>query len=249
SALVLAGYTAIAFGYFGVRLLSHPGRYLLGSGIDPQIFVWDFAWWPHAIGTWTNPFVTHALYAPSGINLAWVTSVPGLALAFSPLTEIFGPTVAYNVAALLLPALAAWTAYLLCRHVTASVWASLVGGYLFGFSTPMLGQLLAGHLHVTGVFLVPLVALVVVRHVDGELGARGLVWRLATLLAAQLWIATELAFATTLMLVLSLALAFWLVREARPRLRGAVRPLVGAYVLAGVLAAPFLGYALIGFHV
>ncbi len=246
---MLVAYAALSAAYFGWRLLPHPGRLVVGQSGDYAIFVWSFAWWPHAIGTWTNPFVPHVVYAPTGINLTWTASSPGLALLFSPVTVLFGPTVAYNAAALLLPALAAWTAYLLCGRLTGSLWASLVGGYLFGFSSPMLGQLLAGHLHVTGVFLVPLVALVLVRHVDGELGARGLVWRLATLLAAQLWIATELAFATTLMLVLSLALAFWLVREARPRLRGAVRPLVGAYVLAGVLAAPFLGYALIGFHV
>jgi hypothetical protein len=33
-----------------------------------------------------------------------------------------------------------WTAYLLCRHVTRSSWASLAGGYLFGFSSYELGH-------------------------------------------------------------------------------------------------------------
>jgi hypothetical protein len=41
---VLLGYGAISFAYFGARLLPHPGRALLGSGQDPQIFVWSFAW-------------------------------------------------------------------------------------------------------------------------------------------------------------------------------------------------------------
>ena len=51
-------------------------------------------------------------------------------------------------------------AYLLCRHLTRSTWASLVGGYLFGFSSYMLGQS-QGHMHMTSVFLLPLIALAV----------------------------------------------------------------------------------------
>ena len=68
---------------------------------------------------------------------------------------------------MLVPALAAFTAYLLCRHLTRSLWASLVGGYLFGFSSYMLGQE-QGHLHMTAVFLLPLIALAVVRYVAGR---------------------------------------------------------------------------------
>src|SRR5262249_12435565 len=64
-ALVLLGYAAIAFVYFGLRLATHPGRGILGgAGNDSQIFVWSFAWWPHAIETWQNPFVSHAIFAP-----------------------------------------------------------------------------------------------------------------------------------------------------------------------------------------
>ena len=84
----------------------------------------------------------------------------------------FGPVVAYNARCDAVPALAALTAYLLCRHLTGSLWASLVGGYLFGFSSYMLGQEL-GHLHMTAVFLLPLVALAVVRFVREEIDGRG----------------------------------------------------------------------------
>src|SRR6185436_9544403 len=40
---VLGGYAAIAFAFFGWRLLPHPGRSVLGFGHDAQIFVWSFA--------------------------------------------------------------------------------------------------------------------------------------------------------------------------------------------------------------
>src|SRR5215210_1426302 len=109
---VLFGYVAISFAYFGWRLLPHPGRILVGAyqQNDAEIFVWSFAWWPHAILDGTNPFFSRVVYAPTGVNLAWVTSVPALAVAFSPVTLLFGPSVSYNFAAVLLPGLAAWTA-------------------------------------------------------------------------------------------------------------------------------------------
>src|SRR5262249_29858274 len=152
----------------------------------PEIFVWSFAWWQHALGAGWNPFLSHVVYAPDGINLVWATSVPGLAIPLGPLTWLAGPVVSYNVAALLLPALDAWTAFLLCRYLTGSLWASLVGGYLFGFSAYVVAQSL-GHPHMSAVFLLPLVALAIVRFVRGGLTARGLAWRLALLLGWQLW--------------------------------------------------------------
>jgi hypothetical protein len=246
-AIVLVGYVAVSFAFYGWRLWPHPGRPLLGFGPDAEIFVWSFAWWPHALGSGTNPFVTHAIYVPTGMNMAWITSVPVLALAFAPLTVLFGPAVAYNVAWLVLPALAAWTAYLLCRALTGSAWAALVGGYLFGFSSFVLGHELAGHFNLTGVFLLPLEVLVLVRFVRSELGGRGLAWRLGALLALQIGISTEVAVTTTVVLVLGWLLALALVSDSRPRLRAAVVPVAGAYAVAALLAAPFVAYMLSGF--
>ena len=114
----LAVFTLVSFLYFGLPIAAHPGRYEVGSGTDPNLFVWMFAWWPHAISHGVNPFHSYAIWVPGGYDLAWTTSVPGLAVIFAPLTLAAGPVVAYNVASILMPALAAWTAYLLCRHVT-----------------------------------------------------------------------------------------------------------------------------------
>ena len=55
---MLAGYVLVAFAYWGVRLLPHPGRVLLGSGSDPQIFLWSLGWWPHAFVHGLNPIHT-----------------------------------------------------------------------------------------------------------------------------------------------------------------------------------------------
>src|SRR5580765_6939633 len=186
SGAAFAGYLVLSILFFGWRVLSHPGRNFVGGyTTDPQSFIWSFAWWPHAILHGENPFYTHAIWAPSGVSLAWPTMAPGLVLAFAPLTLLLGPVASYDVAMVLMPALSAWTAFLLCRHVTRSAWPSLAGGYIFGFSAYELGHL-QGHIQLSSVFLVPLVALVVLRYVEGSLMGRGLAVRLGTLIGLEL---------------------------------------------------------------
>lgn len=243
---VLFGYIAISVAYFGWHLLSHPGRPLIGASgsEDPEKFVWWFAWWPHAIFSGTNPFYSHAIFAPTGINLVWTTSVPGLAFASSPVTLLFGPTVSYNVAALLLPAISAWSAFLLFGYVTRSTWASIVGGYLYGFSSYAVAHQLGGHLNLTAAFVVPLVALVVLRYLRNDLNQRGLAVRLGVLVALQAYVSTEVAVTLTMMLALALALAFAIVPGIRQRLLSSLPPILCGYAFAGVLASPLLYYGL-----
>lgn len=242
----LAIYGLVSLAFFG-RALAHVSQNYIGRGSDPQIFIWSLGWWPHALLEGGNPFVTHAMWPVTGVNLAWVTSIPGLALAAAPVTLLAGPVVAYNVPAIALPALAAWTAFLLCRHLTGSWWASLAGGYLFGFSSYMLAQMV-GHMHLTSVFLVPLVALTALRFVEGTIGRRGLALRLGTLLGAQIWLSTELFATLTFALVTSAMAAFVVVPTLRTSVRSAVMPVLGAYVLAVVAAAPLLAFALADFR-
>jgi len=241
----LGGYGAVSFLYFGLRLLLEPGRQYIGQVDDPQIPIWSFAWWPHAILHGENPFYTHAVWAPDGLNLTWTNANAGPALLFSPLTWAFGSVASYNVAALLAPAVSAWAAFLLCRHLTNAVWPSLVGGYIFGFSSYVLGHM-AGELQLTAIFAIPLIALVVVRYVEGASSGRRLTLQLGVLLAVQLLFGLELAFTASLALACGLVLAFAFVPDWRGRLRSILTPLAGAYALAAVLTSPFLYYALTG---
>ncbi len=220
---------------------------MLGAGPDNDIYVWSFAWWPHAILSWTNPVVTHAILAPSGVDLAWTTTVPGLALVFAPLTLLFGPVASFNCATILLPAVAGWAAYRFCFVLTGSLWASVVGGYLYGFSSFILAQQIAAHVYLTADFVLPLIALQIVRFVRGELTRRSFVVRFGALIAIQLSIATEVLFTLTTMLVILLALAVALVPGARPRLRVLVPSIVAGYCVGAVLTAPLVVYALLKF--
>jgi hypothetical protein len=243
----LAVYLGLSFLYFGVPIASHPGRDLIANGADATNQVWSLAWWPHAVLHWQNPIYTHAIWAPVGIDLAWAPSIPGLAFLAAPVTLIGGPALAYNVVAIALPALAAWTAYLLCRYLTRSFWPSLVGGYLFGFSAFVLDQM-PGHLQMTAVFLIPVVALIVLRFLDGSLSGGRTALLLGLALAVQLTFSLEIELTLTLTLALAFGVAFAVVPTLRPRLLMLLRPLAGGYVIAGLLASPLLVSFLLHFQ-
>ena len=90
---------------------------MVGTGSpDSDVFVWALRWWPWAIGHGANPLLSHVVWAPTGYNVAWTTTVPVAAIVVSPVTLAFGPVVAFDVLSLVAPALAAWTAYLLCMR-------------------------------------------------------------------------------------------------------------------------------------
>ncbi len=238
----LALYAALALLLFGLPILRDPSRLYVGTPADPTAFAWFLAWWPHALATGRNPFVTDLVWAPVGYNLAWTTSVPGLSLAMAPLTLIAGPLVTYNVLAVAAPALSAWTAFLLCRQVTDAPWPALAGGYLFGFSTYVLGQL-TGHIHVVFVPLVPLVPYLVLRRLAGSLDPRAFVTWLAIVLAAQFSISNEVFTTLTLFGGLALTLGALVAPAAmRRRIAGTAAQIGVAYAVAGVLLAPYLYY-------
>ena len=70
-------------------------------------------WWPFALSHHLTPFYTHYLWQPVGYSIANATSIPTLALLMWPITHHWGAIVSYNLAAIYLNALSAWTAYLL----------------------------------------------------------------------------------------------------------------------------------------
>ena len=158
----LVGYAVFAIVWLGRGIVLHPSTKVLGdTGPDKTIVMWSLLWWPHAIARGHDPFNANVIWAPHGIDLAWVTAVPGASLLLAPITETAGPVVAYNVAALGTLALSAWTAFLLARRLTGTVGPSLVAGFVFGFSPYMIGQSIS-HLNLTLVFLVPVVGLLAV---------------------------------------------------------------------------------------
>ncbi len=158
---------------------------------DPEQNQWFLAWVPYAIGHGIDPFVTHYVLYPSGVNLMWNTSELFPALVVSPITVLFGPTVAYNVVLLLGPPTAAVAAYAALRR-WASPPSAAVGGLLFGFS-PFFVRQAQDHLHLSVLAFVPLMLLMFDEVFIRQRWAR---WKTGLLLGlvalAQYFTATEL---------------------------------------------------------
>lgn len=99
------------------------------------------------------------MFAPKGINLLLNMSILVPSLVFTPMTELFGPLVSFNVAVVLAPALNAFAAFIAFRR-----WAPYVPGRRLaclscGFSSFVLNDLWSGHLHLT-LLVFPPIALV-----------------------------------------------------------------------------------------
>jgi hypothetical protein len=237
--LALLAYGGLSLAMFGPWIMGRMSTWFLSASTqDGSIFIWMLRWWPHAITHAINPLHTTAAWAPTGINLAWVTSVPLPAVALSPVTAMAGPFFSFNLAELAAPALAAWTAYLLCRHLVGAFLPALAGGFFFGFSPYLIDEFGMGHPNLSLVFLVPLAAYLVVRLLDGSLPARMVVPLLGLVLAAQLYISTETFATLTLMGGLFALTGLGAGPRWRQRLRAAIGPVAGAYALAAAAGIP-----------
>jgi hypothetical protein len=233
-------YGGLALLLWGPWVLDDPNSKLLAANdLDPSAYLWFFAWWPNALLDGLDPFYTERIFVPDGYNLAWVTSMPGPSLLLAPVTLALGPEVTFNLLSFASPALAAWTAFLLCRHVTGSVPASLAGGYLFGFSPYMLSQL-RGAPQLALIALVPLMALLVIRHVEGSLSDRRFALAMTATLTAQILTSTEILATAALFGGLVMLAAYALYGELRERLRRTALLCGAALAGMAVLASPLL---------
>ncbi len=154
-----------------------------------------------------------------------------------------GETAAYNILCIVALPLAALSAFLLCRRVTGSFWPSILGGYIFGFSPYMLGQMLGGHLHLVLAFPVLLAALTALRRLDSEISAQRFTLEIAALLTVQFLCGIELFATMTIFggFAMLVAIVFF-DGETRAKLLKLVGPLAAGYAIAMILVSPYVYY-------
>ncbi len=168
--------------------------------------------------------------------------MPLLGLFAWPITAAFGPVAAFNVSCLLAPALAGWTAFILCRYITGRGWPAFAGGYVFGFSPYMVAQMTA-HLVLVVVWPIPLAVYLAIRRVRGDIAASVFTILLALLVAAQFLMSVELAATLAFFGGLTMLAAVPLAPAAvRQRLYIAILNSGVAAVLAAILVSPYLYY-------
>ncbi|MGO9800574.1 MAG: hypothetical protein ACLPQ0_14025 [Candidatus Binatus sp.] len=236
-------YFALAALLLDRGLIGHPGFYI-GRDTDPPQTMWFFNWWRFSLAHGLNPFITDWIWAPLGINLAWTTFVPLPALISIPLQLTVGEPATYNIIVMLMPPLAALAAFLLCRRVTGAFWPSVLGGYIFGFSSYVLGQVL-GHLVCIAIFPAPLIGLITLKRLDDEISAARFAVMLAALLVTEFLCSVDLFATLTLVCGLSLLLALVVFDgDARIRLRRLIIPTIGGYLISTAVLSPYFYYLL-----
>ena len=244
----LALYGAVSLLFFGLPILEHPTTTSVADEeIESGAFQWFLAWWPDAVLDGRNPLASHFVYAPDGVNMTWVTGVPGPALLLTPITRGIGPVASYNLLSLTAPVLAGGAAFFLCREITGRFWPSVTGGYLFAFSPFMLATL-AGVPNLSFTALIPLVPYLVVRRVRGSLGRRAFVALLAAVLAGQVLVTVEVFAMVTVLGGLIGFVAFRLLPAHRTALRRAVPEVAVVYLLVAVVLSPYFWYMLFEPH-
>jgi hypothetical protein len=224
-----------------------PSTTWAGGCCDPEQTMWFLRWGPYALSHLTDPFFTHNLSAPAGVNLMWNTPILLVSIVASPITLLFGPIVAYNVVMTAAVALSAWCAFLALRRYARGIAAPLVGGLVYGFSPYVVSQAIQ-HLDLAIAFVPPLFLLVLDellvrrRRSPLKLGVA-----LGLLAFVQFLIAEELVLTSAILgLVLVVVLALQRrseIPDVRHRLFVALRAaLVTFAVLAAwPLAVQFLG--------
>jgi hypothetical protein len=243
---VFLGYLALSCLIFGRTALGHmDSRCICTASADPMQYVWALKWLPYAIGHGHNPILTSSMWAPGPFDLATTGWVPLGAFFAMPVTLTLGPLAAYNVLILLSPALAGYFAFRLCYYVTGRTAAAVVGGFMFGFSSYLVGQMI-GHLHLTLVFLVPLAVEIVLRRIDERTSRRTFVISIAAVVIGQTLISTELLFTGLLFGAIALvAAAIFTDGEGRLKLRTLTIEIVYGGILGAIILSPYLYYALI----
>jgi len=148
--LYAAGTLALTHDIFGAR----PDSWI-GHCCDPEQAIWYLRWGPYAISHLTNPFFTHLLDAPAGVNVMWNTPILFVSVLASPITLLLGPIAAYNVVLVAGITLGCWFAYFAVRRYTRGFVAPLIGGAIYGFSPFVIPQAVL-HLDLALAFFPPL---------------------------------------------------------------------------------------------
>lgn len=238
SVLLYGLITALQFDLFHKSFSDFMNSTIMtGHGGDPIQFMWFLSWWPYALTHGLDPFQTHAIWSPSGVNLLWVTSVPGLSLLVWPFLHMVGPIGCYNILLIFSPILSASAAYLLAYEITGTWLAAFFGGYFFGFSSyEIIGS--SGAPNLSYVVFVPLILFVILhsskrrwnRHFSGFL--------IGSLLLFQFLVSTEILATFTIFLSIFLFCFYIFIPVSRGKIESVMPQILLGYLFLILLLIP-----------
>ncbi len=226
----------------------HPSSTLTCACGDPAQQVWFTAWPAWAMTHLHSPFFSGAVNVPDGANLLSNTSGTLVGVVLAPVTWLFGPVTATNVALTLAPTLSAWGCFAAIRPLVTWKHAAIPAALVYGYSSAIVTSLAFGHVSVTMLVIPPFLFTtlheIVVRQAH-SVRRDGLV--LAALLVAQFLISPEVLVMCGLLAIVGLlvvATVGW--RRRRGRAGHAVRALGLATGVTAVLLAYPAWYGVAG---
>jgi len=226
----------------------HPANTLTCACGDPAQEVWFIAWPAWAIAHLHNPFFSSIVNVPYGANLLSNTSGTLVGVVLAPVTWLFGPVAATNVALTLAPAQSAWGCFVAIRPLVTWKWGALPAALAFGYSSAIYSSLLFGHVSVALLVFPPLLFTllheIVIRQ-EHSVRRDGLL--LAALIVGQFLVSPEILVICGMFAVVGLAavtVVGW--RQVRGRAAHALPALALALVVAGVLLAYPVWFGLAG---
>jgi hypothetical protein len=223
------------------HLLHRPGIRVQQANVsDEAVFQFMLAHGARVLSHGVNPFITHQMNVPDGVNLMANTSILGLSIPFAPVTLLLGPAAAYVLLCLFaLAGTATSWYYVLSRHLVGSRAGAALGGLFCGFAPGMISHA-SGHPNFIAQFLVPLLIWRSIRlREPGRALRNGAV--LGLLVTWQAFINEEILLMTALGTGLFLGL-FALFR--RGALAGAGRPGLRGLLVTAAVAGALLAYPL-----
>lgn len=234
---------SVIVSYIGLGIVAYwplfpdSAKNLFGLSPDSIQAMWFLAWLPHSLVTGVNPFFTHGMLEPWGLNLAQNTEAPLLGLATVPLSLFMGPIARANLLMVLAMPVSAATVFLVLRRW--QIWgpAAALGGLTYGFSAYSIGHGL-GHLQFIVLPFPPLIAMTVVSILRQERPAWKLGVQLGLLLAAQFFCEPEIMASVAIVTawgVLCAALRF--PSQRANVVPGSARAFGIALIVAGALLA------------
>ena len=134
----------------------HPSATLTCGCGDPAQEVWFMAWPAWAMTHLHDLFFSGAVNVPHGANLLSNTSGTLVGVVLAPVTWLFGPVTATNVALTLAPALSAWGCFAAVRPLVAWKPGAIPAGLVYGYSAAIVTSLAFGHVSVTLLVIPPL---------------------------------------------------------------------------------------------
>jgi hypothetical protein len=206
---------------------------------DPQLSLWEVSWEHYALLHGLNPFFSHAMFVPGGMNLGMNTATPLLGFVTTPLAPFMGPVTILNLIAVAAMPLSATAAFFVLRKWNVWLPAAAIGGLVYGFGPNTVGQNLDLHIYLTFIPLPPLIAATVVSICQ----RKAVSWRLGLLLgvlfSAQYLIMPEVA--VYCIILGAAAIVFVAIR--RPALvRERALPVASSALVAGFVTLVLLAY-------